>query len=223
MKRQLAFLLCLATALGASSAAAQSRAGKLKLTPVVGWYFPVLDLGVTAEDGELLPVSLGSSPALGIRVERGLAPSWLGVRGALTLVPDLDLRGRRSAGERSCGSNCVEFLDRNDRLTGSTILLASLDALARAPRLLGTEPYALLGVGLKHYDFDQDALQPALAPTFSDNPTRGTIHVGFGAEVPAERWNLNVEVGDYESRYAGLGSQVQHDGYLSGGVGIRLR
>lgn len=198
---------------GARGAAAQSS---FRLLPSVGLYVPVSDIGQIQHANVEGVVEFGraqSTLAFGLAGEFG---SDEGASARLNL-------GYATASDIPIGGvGCETCSARN------TLLLATLTIVLRPiPEVIGIQPYALLGGGIKRYNFDlknfqEDGLGGALA-----DQTQGAAQLGVGTDVNLLGLGLFTEVNAYFNgidpikEAAGISSsKLQADFVFSAGVAL---
>lgn len=229
MRRSIAAAaLTFAVGAGALPAEAQLRTAQITVTPVAGWYIPVQDLRSVPEGDTSVPVRRESSPMFGLAVEATFRGTPVSARGQVSYAPGGDLVAVRRAGDEACGTNCVRYNYRNDRLSSSSSFVAVGDAVLRA-QTGRVRPYVAGGAGLRRYSFAQAELDGGFADAFATDVTRFVAHVGAGLEGRVGPLSMHLEVGDYFGHYprAGAASQptvgLQHDLAASFGVRFAVR
>lgn len=219
-------MACLTT----GTLAAQVPGSTVRVTPVVGWYAPTQNLGAVPEGDEASILRTEASVMLGASVEAPVAGTPFGVRGQILFAPGSGLSARRFQGFEPCGTNCDRAVYTSDPLASGSVLIGVVDAVVRTPRIGSVRPYAVLGGGLRRYDFDRDALNPQLAQSLSGDDTRFVAHVGVGFTAPAGPVEIAAEAGDFLGRYtvgdpAGetWSDDMQHDFGITLGLRWSLR
>lgn len=195
MQKSLVGIALAALALVPAAAGAQGmREPKLSVVASAGSNLYANYLGTGAEQ------TPGFNYGLGLQLRTG-------VRG-------LDVRGT------------FQYANPRLRLGGApadnvTLQRYSLDAVVRLPRLLGTQPYVLAGVGVKYYDFDTEE------PGRSDQ-ANGVLRLGGGLEWKVGRVGAFVEGVQSSSYFDQAGSsrpdyrpQIEHS--VTAGIRIPLR
>jgi opacity protein-like surface antigen len=166
--------LALISAVAAAPAAAQS----IHLSGLGGIYKPDSDLFDLRDDVTQGRLSKNDAAAFGLNLE------IFGFRGSLVYAPGATLEEQTSGGA--------------DRDVGESSLLAVAGdlALRPLPRIIGIQPYALAGVGLKRfgYDITSDGIGNALP----EDETEFAIHFGLGADFMfGDRFGLVLEATDF--------------------------
>jgi hypothetical protein len=203
--RLLAPILALATGiavLGTALAPATVDAQALRVTPRIGIYLPMTDLGEQTREGVARAAALDNSLALGLGLELGLPMLPFNLRA------NLDYATETAVTE--------EGLDHEAART--TVLAATADLVLRPRRLLVVQPYLFVGGGLKQYAFD--STDPGAFRDSSDP----TLHLGGGLDVGLRSLSLTAQLSDYISWYElreGDG-QIQHDLFLTVGLSFGL-
>ena len=182
-----------------------SVSSQLRLTPQVGLYASVSDLGTVDSPGGALEVGENdSSLALGLTLEAA-AFGPIGFRLSAVYGTDSEV----PVGGMGCaGVDC----DLRSTLLGLTASAVFRPIRSGSPIL----PYVVAGGGLKRYDFDFQS-ESAVGDAFDDE-SMGTLMVGAGLE-----WNLgglrgNLEVTDHISGSVFEDGDSQHDFFVMVGI-----
>lgn len=179
---------------------APADAQALKVTPRVGLYVPLTDLG--SREGVAETVALDNSLAFGLGVE-------LNLRGLpFNLRANLDYATETAVTE--------EGLDQEAART--TLLAVVGDVVFRLPRIIVLQPYVFAGGGLKQYGFDMDHRE-----AFRDS-SDPTLHLGGGLDLGFDSFALTAQIGDYISWYElrDGDSEIQHDLFVTIGISFGL-
>lgn len=197
MKRLLAGAIAL-VALTSSQATAQVPGVGLNLFPRIGVFQPKGNLveipGTT--------LKLGSGLAIGLSAELAL-PLLPDLRGNLEYVPGVKLKNN----ERDTSGNDNSML----ALTGDLVINLS-------PPLSPVKPYALLGGGVKRYEFDSTI-------NSTNKESSLTLHAGAGVGVKLGPLSLVGEASDYISWFKLDGSEdgkMQNDIFFMVGFKIGM-
>jgi hypothetical protein len=176
------------------------RAQAIAATPFVGVYTHANSFDeLRSNAGDILRFKRDGSLALGVNLELGP------FRGSLAYASDATIEARDTPGVHG---------DIGD----GQLLAATADIVVRPiPRMGGIQPYALLGGGVKRYDY---SLNQNPASAFPSEDTDPALHLGLGADVMFGGLGLMVEFSDFISR-GQAGNPTQHDGF--GSLGLRLR
>lgn len=193
-------LICIVATTVLALHAVPADAQSVKLTPRVGVYVPLTDLG-TREDVEQT-IRLDNSLAVGLGIEFNLPALPFNLRANLDYATDAAVT--------------EEGVDQE---AGRTTLLALTgDVVLRLPRIIALQPYVFAGGGLKQYGFDTD--DPGAFRDSSDP----TLHLGGGLDLGFQSFALTAQIGDYISWYELRegDSQIQHDLFITIGVSFGL-
>jgi hypothetical protein len=194
------FLTCLVATAILLSHSVPADAQALKLTPRVGVYVPLTDLGTREDIAQT--VALDNSLAFGLSVEFALPVLPFNLRANLDYATD-----------------AAVTQDGVDQDAGRTTVLAVTgDAVFRLPRIIVLQPYLFAGGGLKQYGFDTDAPE-----AFRDS-SDPTLHLGGGFDLGFRSFALTAQIGDYISWHELRegDSQIQHDLFVTLGVSFGL-
>ncbi|MFW6205921.1 MAG: hypothetical protein ACOC5I_01655, partial [Gemmatimonadota bacterium] len=172
----------------------------VKVNPRVGLYVPLTDLGDAGGTVGTIAAEQSGTLALGLGVELGFAAAPVGIRANLDYA----------TGSEISAEGVGETAER-------TVIMLAGDLVFRPlPRLVVVQPYLYAGGGLRQYDFDVGTLEDASDPM---------LHLGGGLDLRLGTLALNAEIGDYLSwleLQEGMGSEPQHDLFVSVGIVLRL-
>ncbi len=189
--------------------AAQPAAAQLRLIPQIGIYMPFADLPSPREGAQELKKE--TTLAYGGALELG-TPDAVSFRVNVLHATDSEV----PVEDVGCQVDCAR----------STVIAASATlALRPIPTLILVQPYLLLGVGVKRYDFTRPDLEDeGLAAVLNDqNQLMG--HLGIGAELNLGLVRLVGEISDMVSQFdteddVGESDQLQHDVFFTIGLVI---
>ncbi len=179
--------------------------GQFRIIPQVGLYASVSDLGtVETTDGVRNVGEQETSLAYGLTLESASdSPLSLRVTGLFGSDSEVPVGGIGCT-----GSTCD---------LRSTLLVVSAGAVFRPlPAGSPLRPYALVGGGLKRYDFEFSS-ESTLDDAFGDESV-ATWVLGLGFDWDLGILNGNFELADYISDSALKGGDRQHDFFLTLGV-----
>lgn len=164
---------------------------QLRVVPGVGLYAPLSDLGeIRGEVGQRL-IDAGrrnSTVALSLGVEVGDAGSSLGFRGRV----DYGTRARVP----------IEGVGCPDCELRASLLAASADLILRPlPRLLLLQPFVAGGLGVKHYGFEREDLEPEGFPEAFRSQTRPALRAAVGSQFFLGALRPQVEASVVVSRF----------------------
>lgn len=203
MNRVLSFAALAALALAPLPAAAQIR-----LIPQAGLYTPFSELPSPSAGADALKKE--STLAYGLALELG-APDAVSFRVNALHATASDV----PVGDIGCQTDCA-------RSTVST--LTGTLAIRPIPNLILVRPYALLGGGIKRYQFTKDDLQNEGIGALLSDQNQITGHVGLGLELNLGLARLVGELSDMVSKYkdddAPSDDSLQHDVFFTVGLVI---
>lgn len=200
-----------ATLLIACVAVPASSSAQIRLVPQVGLYAPLADLGTvrSTSAGEAVDIGKKSSTfALGLGLELGNRANAVAFRGNVAYASSSDVPFT-SVGCADCESRST--------LTALTATLV----LRPLPNLIVVQPYFLAGGGVKRYDFKEEDLRAEGLDALVSDQTKGTAHLGVGAEFSLGGLRLLVELSDYLSSFdldAEGDEELQNDFFLTVGL-----
>jgi hypothetical protein len=196
-------------AASAGSAGAQG----IRLSPSVGLYVPIADLGdVQGVSGAVDFGKKESTFAYGLALDFG-ATGGLGFRvsGAYATSSDVPVRG--------VGCTTCEARNTVLALTGAVVLRP-------IPPLALFQPYFLAGAGVKTYDFDGDRLDDDGLDIFVGDQSKFTGQLGAGLALnPRGRIGIFAELSDYISGFDFEGDDsgdLQNDFFFNVGISLGL-
>lgn len=233
MARLAGLLLVICAVAGAPGAAAQGGTARVRIMPSAGWYAPIQDARLVGSGTGAAWTRVMPGPAAGLVAEWAPAAAGVTLRGGLRFVKS-DLAVRRHVGDSSCGENCYRSEYHNERVAGTSLLLATADMVVQGPRLWRVEPYFLLGGGVKRYGIRQQDLSGDVAAAYPKDEVDPTGHLGLGTALRLGRYALVAEAGDYVSTFdpgpspdpalsRRIRGSLQHDLALSLGLRIDAR
>jgi hypothetical protein len=182
----------------------------------VGLYAPLSELGEVREEGLGTAIELGrkrSTLAFGLAGEVGSGSLGFRANLAYATSSDVPIGG---VGCETCSAR-------------STLLVATAGASLRPiPRLIGLQPYLLVGGGIKRYGFDREQFEEEGFGGVLDDHAKAALQLGVGADFALGGLGLFSELNAYLSGVdpaaEGSGfesdSRFQTDLLLS--VGLRL-
>jgi len=190
--RAIPFAFALATLAPAAPALAQ-----LHITPTVGAYHPgtdPIDLG-----GDGVRLLRGRTLGLGVNIEAGF------LRGTIAYASGATITGDGLGTEGDLGE-------------GTLLAMTAGIALRPLPRLLGFQPYALLGGGVKRFDYSwNDSRFDDLLPS---GDREFVLQYGAGADLMMGGLGLIAEV--YDMVAPELDDSRRHDTFVQLGLRFRL-
>jgi len=178
--------------------AGEARSQNLTITPRLGAYIGAGDAEELRSEAERFRVERSADFALGLTAEIGP------IRGSLDYVT-----GKRIT---------EEGLDDGDVGDGSLLAVAAGLALRPIPRIVGFQPYAVAGAGLKRndYSYDDDGLSDLLPASETDF----SVQLGLGADLMLGAVGIVAEITDYISWHEG--SAGRHDAFITAGLRVSL-
>ena len=195
----------LTTVLAVTLLLPHAASSQLRLTPQVGLYASVSDLGtVDSPEGALEAGENETSLALGLTVETDASRS---IRFRLSAA--YGTNSEVPVGGIGCTGIDCDLQSTLLALTGSVVFRPIRSGF---PIL----PYLVAGGGLKRYDFDFQSESP-VGDAFDDE-SMGTLMLGAGLD-----WNLgvlrgNLEITDYISGSVFEDGDSQHDFFVMVGI-----
>ncbi|MDX1673888.1 MAG: hypothetical protein R3314_03705 [Longimicrobiales bacterium] len=195
MKRILTTVVAAACLAGLT---APAGAQGLRITPKVGLYVPLSDLGQAQTTAGLIAADQTGSLAIGVAAELGLPALPFDIRANVDY---------KTGSEIEADGTVVENVE-------TKMLAVAGDLVFRLPTLILIQPYVFGGAGVRQYDFSGDVteLQDASDPT---------VHLGGGVDLSLGVLKLNAELGDYISWYEiqeGADAEMQHDFFVTLGL-----
>lgn len=190
-------ILMLSVLFGLATTAA-ARAQGVHVTPLIGGYIQASDFETLKGEVDEARLSRDATMALGVNLELG------SIRGTLMYVTGAELTQEGILGREKVGD-------------GSILAIAGDFVIRPIPRILGLQPYALIGAGLKRnsYSFDDSGF----GIDFPKNERDFAGHIGFGADFMLGGLGVTAEFSDFVTYKDG--SFGPHDAFAS--VGVRLR
>lgn len=183
--------VCSLTAIGIGALfAGEAAAQSFRLMPSVGLYAPTSDLGEVTGDGFEGVVDFGktkSTLAFGLAGEVGSQGGGLGLRANLGYATASDVPVSW-AGCETCSARSTMFVG------------TAAASLRPIPRIVGLQPYFLLGAGIKRYAFDREDFEEEGFDGLLNDQTKGTLQLGLGADFSLGGIGLFAELSDYISR-----------------------
>jgi opacity protein-like surface antigen len=196
MRTVFAGIAALTIALAATPVTAQN----IHLTALGGIYKPDSDLFDLRSDVGEGRLSKNDAAAFGLNLE------IFGFRGSLVYAPGATVEEQTSGGaERDVGDS-------------SLLAIAGDLALRPLPRVIGLQPYALAGIGLKRfgYDITDDGISNALP----EDETEFSIHFGLGLDWMGDRFGFVLEATDFFT--LGDAQFGRNATFLMAGVKVRV-
>lgn len=185
-------------ALAGGAVSAQS----ITISPLVGVYTQANSLDQLRAQADTLSIKRESALALGANLELGF------LRASLNYVSGATIKAKG-------GTSVTGDIGKGK------ILMGAVDAVLRPiPRIVVFQPYALAGIGFKHFNYD---ISNTSISGVKNNST-AAFHAGLGGDLMFGGLGVVAEVTDYISQGqpdAAGKKQMQHDAY--GMVGLRLR
>jgi len=188
---------------------AQPAAAQLRLIPQIGIYTPFADLPSPREGAQEFKkeatLAYGGALELGTPDAVSFLVNVLHATDSEVLVEDV-----------GCQVDCAR----------STVTAASATlALRPIPTLILVQPYLLLGVGVKRYDFTRADLEDEELAAVLNDQNQLTGHLGIGAELNLGLVRLVGEISDLVSQFdteddVGESDQLQHDVFFTIGLVI---
>lgn len=185
-------------AAGALLASAGSAHAQIHVTPMLGGYWQANDFEDLREEGQQIRASREGAFAMGVAAELG------SLRFGLAYASDATINEEGVEGELG---------------TASLVALSADLALRPLPRILGIQPYGLVGLGLKRADYSWE--RDGLSDAFGDSDDDLGGHLGIGADWMFGRFGVTAEVSDYITK-DDTGDWNQHDAFAMVGLRIRL-
>jgi hypothetical protein len=162
----------------------RARRPVVHLRPSVGLSWPVTLASDPSPDG--YSAWLTRARALGLAAEIHTPVPFLELRaGVVHARPELFASEGRTMSSQG----------------GTSVSLATLDAVVRAPWVFDVRPYLVVGGGIKHYDFNQEQLGARGDEPFARDQTVGLLHFGAGLEWDVGRYSVFLEQNLYISRF----------------------
>ena len=194
-------------ALSALALAPLPAAAQLRLIPQVGLYTPFSKLPSPSAGADELKKE--ATLAYGLALELG-TPDAVSFRVNALHATDSEV----PVGDVGCQDDCA-------RSTVST--LSGTLAIRPIPNLILVRPYALLGGGLKRYDFTKDDLQDEGVSAVLSDQNQLTGHVGLGLELNLGIARVVGELSDMLSKFENTAddtTDLQHDVFFTVGLAI---
>jgi opacity protein-like surface antigen len=184
----------------ALAATGPAEAQSIHVTGLGGIYKPDSDLFDLRDDVGEGRLSKNDAAAFGLNLE------VFGFRGSLVYAPGSTVEEETSGGD--------------DRDVGDSSLLAVAGdlALRPLPRVVGIQPYALAGIGLKRFGYD--ITDDGIANALPEDGTEFSIHFGLGVDWMGDRFGFVLEATDFFT--LGDAEFGRNATFLLAGVKLRL-